>query len=338
MLKPRYECPPLDNPQAFQSALIDWFTNTAKNYPWRQTDNPYHILISEVMLQQTTVQSVIENRRFEKFIEEFPTPEDLANASEQEILRAWEGLGYYNRVRNLQKTAQKVCQEYGGNFPTTLGELKNLPGVGAYTSAAVASFAYNITAPLVDANVMRVFARLFDDHTEINSKPGQEKTWERAGILVSPDNPRAYNGALMELGQQICKNRDVDCLSCPVSAFCETREPLTLPKKKSKAKTTEVTEHALLIRHGKSKIFLQKGNESRRKGMWTLPLITAEEASLLPLIHESKYTITRYKVTLRVYEGEESPKLKGEWIEIGELENLPMPSPVRRVVSKLLEG
>ncbi len=336
MLKSDYELSPLEFPVEFQDALVSWFQEGARDYPWRRTVDPYQILVSEVMLQQTTIQSVVENRRFERFIEEFPDPETLAQASEQAILRAWEGLGYYNRVRNLQKTAREVVEQHGGEFPKTLEGLQTLPGIGAYTSAAVASFAYNLSAPLVDANVARLFSRLFDDHTEIDSSEGQKAVWELARELVSIQEGRAYNSALMELGQRVCKSREVHCMECPVAQFCQTQTPLELPVKKPKKKASEVTEHALWLVRGESKVFLQKGSGSRRKGMWTLPLVSLEQVALFPLIHESKYTITRYKVSLRVYEAELAEGLEGEWKSISELQDLPMPSPIRRVINELL--
>ncbi len=323
----------LEQPESFQHALISWFAKVAQDYPWRRTTDPYEILVSEVMLQQTTVQSVIENRRFERFLEEFPTVHELAVASEEQILRAWEGLGYYNRVRNLQKTAKAVIDEYEGEFPSDLQLLQQLPGVGAYTSAAVASFAFGLSAPLVDANVSRVFARVFDDETPINTPAGQKLAWSRAEVLVPADQARSYNAGLMELGQQVCKNKEVLCDQCPVQSYCQTTRPLELPKKKAKAKSEEVTEHALWLRRGE-RVLLQQGQGSRRKGMWTLPLIPTDVG--LPLVSQTKYAITKYKVTLRVYSGDEIPA-EGRWVSLSELEQLPIPSPIRKVIESLLQ-
>ncbi len=336
MTKPAYERSPLEDSLGFQEALITWFLANKEDYLWRQTEDPYRILVSEVMLQQTTIQSVVENRRFERFIEEFPTPKALAEASEQEILRAWEGLGYYNRVRNLQKTAREVVDNHNGKFPLDLAGLQALPGVGAYTSAAVASFAYNLSAPLVDANVARVFARLFDDAREIDSAEGRKEAWKRAGELVSHEQARFYNGALMELGQKVCRNRKVLCTECPVARYCQTSRPLDLPVKKAKKKATEVLEEVLWIRRKNGDLFLSKGEGSRRKGMWQLPVVEDGETRGLALRDESTYSITKYKVLLKVYEAEEELNLEGGWFSLGDLEVLPIASPVRRVIDRLL--
>ncbi len=337
MTKPPYSASLIDHPLSFQDSLIAWFQRVAEPHPWRKTTAPYEILVSEVMLQQTTVQAVRENQRYEKFLEGFPNTTALANATEQEILKAWEGLGYYNRVRNLQKTAIVVNESHGGEFPRTLTELSALPGIGPYTAAAVASFAYDLSAPLVDANVSRVFARLFDDETPINSPKGQKIAWERAEKLVPENGARHYNSALMELGQKVCKNNEVLCENCPVSSFCQTRVPLTLPKKKPKAQTIEITEYALWNQKQNGDLLLQKGDGSRRNGMWTLPLISKEEALTLPLLHESKYAITKYKVTLKAYQAEPNSIYDGEWIPLSAQDTLPIPSPMRKVINELQE-
>ena len=337
MTKPPYSASPIDHPLSFQDALSIWFQRVAEPHPWRKTTDPYEVLVSEVMLQQTTIQAVRENQRYEKFLEEFPNTTALANATEQEILKAWEGLGYYNRVRNLQKATIAVNESHGGEFPHTLAGLSALPGIGPYTAAAVASFAYDLSAPLVDANVSRVFARLFDDETPINSPKGQKIAWGRAEKLVPENGARLYNSALMELGQKVCRNKAVLCEECPVSSFCQTRVPLTLPKKKPKAQTIEITEYALWNQKRNGDLLLQKGDGSSRKGMWTLPLISKEEALTLPLLHESKYAITKYKVTLKIYQAELDGIEIGEWIPLSEQEDLPMPSPIRLVINELQE-
>lgn len=325
-----------ENVKGFQQALISWFQKHAEDFPWRRTTDPYEVLVSEVMLQQTTVQAVIENQRFTKFLEEFPDIYALAEASEEEILRAWEGLGYYNRVRNLQKTALTVRDAYEGRFPETLEELLSLPGVGPYTAGAVTSFSFNLPAPLVDANVARLFSRLFNDSTPINSTKGQQGLWRKAETLLSQENPRDYNAALMELGQKVCKNRQPLCAECPVSQYCIAEDPASLPVKTPKQQAIQVTEQALWCRRKNGDLFLEKGAESRRKGLWRLPLVSPEETLGLPLLHTTKYGITKYKVTLKIYEGEPEKDHKGEWVPLTEIDAYPMPSPIRRVVEKLL--
>lgn len=339
-MKPPYSTSPLQSAESFQSALVAWFRENAASYAWRETIDPYEILVSEVMLQQTTVQAVVENKRYESFLSLFPDVETLATASEEEILRAWEGLGYYNRVRNLQKTARAVYEEHEGIFPDSLAGLKELPGIGPYTAAAVASFSYNAPAPLVDANVLRVFSRLFNDATPIDSPAGQREAWERAEVLVSQSDARSYNAALMELGQKVCKNKEALCSACPVAEYCLTKDPLLLPMKKPKQKAIEVTEHTLCVIKENGDLLLEKGDESRRKGMWTLPKLTEEQAMRSSLIHQSKYAITKYKVTLMVYSNEGASldlKPNQKWVPRTALTNLPMPSPIRRVINELSE-
>jgi len=207
---------PLDDPSAFQHALTNWFQLEGKKYPWRETTDPWHILISEVMLQQTQVATVLNKNFFTNFIHKFPTPQSIAKASEQEILSAWEGLGYYRRVRNLQKAAIAICDLHAGIFPTDYNEILALPGIGKYTAGAVSSFAYDLPQPIVDANVARIFSRLFDYQQRVDSNQGQKQLWKWAESLLSKKQPRIYNSSLMELGQQVCSNKAPKCNACVI--------------------------------------------------------------------------------------------------------------------------
>lgn len=325
--------------KAFQKALQVWFTEHAEDYPWRRTTDPYQILVSEVMLQQTTIQAVVENKRFERFLEQFPDMEALAIASESDILRAWEGLGYYNRVRNLQKTAQAVLGDYNGSFPETLAELQKLPGVGPYTAAAIATFAFGIPAPLVDANVARLFARLYNDEKPVNAPAGQKWAWSQAAELMPDSAVAAYNAGLMELGQKVCKNKEVHCQLCPVSAFCQCPTPLTLPLKLKKQKAIELAEHALWVQRENGDLLMEKEEGQRRKGLWKLPPVPADATALLVKLSTSQYAITKYKVTLHIYEGEVTEKdaieAHQQWVSPATLITLPLPSPLRKVVNAL---
>ncbi|MDA0768558.1 MAG: A/G-specific adenine glycosylase, partial [Verrucomicrobia bacterium] len=220
-LKPAASKHPLRNTRGLRSALLRWFEARREDHPWRRTTDPYAILVSEVMLQQTTVAAVRQNRRFERFLATFPDLPTLAAASEPQLLKAWEGLGYYNRVRNLQKAARAVLEQHQGRFPPDPAALAALPGLGRYTAGAVASFAFGLPVPIVDANIARVLARLFDDPTPIDSSKGQALLWERAAALLDPQHPREFNSALMELGQTHCALRSPDCPSCPLRPFCQ---------------------------------------------------------------------------------------------------------------------
>lgn len=339
MLKPEFLLDPLAERARFRGVLGSWFAKEGESHPWRETSDPWAILVSEIMLQQTTVGAVRAGRRFERFLEEFPTLEVIREASEEKLLKAWEGLGYYNRVRNLQKTAQAVLSEWEGAFPRLASELESLPGVGPYTAGAIASFAFNEPAAIVDGNVARVFSRIFDDDTEIDSTEGKRQLWQWAGALLDRENPRIYNSALMEVGQVFCRPKKPDCFACPLAQFCRTREPEWLPKKKQKAKVVEVTEHAVLLRRG-GKILLAKEEGTRRKGFYRLPLRSAEEVADLEALQTSKYAITKHRVTLHLYQATgEIPGMPQEgecWFRLRDMEDLPMPSPVRKALDKAL--
>ena len=191
----------------FRTQLLDWFRATGRDYPWRRTQDPYAILVSEMMLQQTQIATVLGRDYYQRWMTSFPDLATLAAASEPEILRAWEGLGYYRRARNLQKTAQAVLALPDAAFPRSLPGLLALPGIGPYTAAALASFAWNLPAPLVDGNVARLLARLLGSDAPIDRPPMQAQLWAWADALLCRAEPRLYNSALMELGQRLCTPR-----------------------------------------------------------------------------------------------------------------------------------
>ena len=342
VLKPAATKHPLRNTRAFRSALLRWFEAHREDHPWRQTTDPYAILVSEVMLQQTTVAAVRQNRRFEKFLATFPDLATLAAASEPELLKAWEGLGYYNRVRNLQKAAQAVLDHHQGRFPPSLEELEDLPGVGRYTAGAVASFAFGQAVPIVDANIARVLARLFDDPTPIDSTSGQRQLWAHATALVDPTHPREFNSALMELGQTTCSLRKPQCPTCPVRQFCHSTEPTTLPRKKERRATVQVTEHVLFTQKPNGALLLAQESGSRRKGFWKLPERSAEAVADLPILATRKYAITHHRVTLHIRPcppAQLPPPLNGaleEFHPLYTLPDLPLPSPFRKALETLL--
>ena len=265
---------PTDDPSAYCATLTNWFREEGEDYPWRQTEDPYSILVSEIMLQQTQVATVLGKGYYTRWLELYPDVQALAEASEDEILRAWEGLGYYRRARNLQAAAVAVVERHDGVFPESTEDILALPGVGRYTAGAVASFAYGRSEPLVDANVARVFARQFDFRERIDTTVGQKQLWGWASELVThSQDGRSYNSALMELGQTHCRNGEPSCLVCPVRSFCSAEDPTALPLKGARRETVEVDEHALFVRKGGS-ILLEQGGEGRREGLWKLPEIS----------------------------------------------------------------
>lgn len=316
-------------------ALVDWFTDHGRDYPWRRTVDPWAILVSEIMLQQTTIPTVLG--RYEEWMDQFPTPAHLTAATDQEALRSWEGLGYYRRVRALKAAAHAITEQFNGHFPESEADIRSLPGIGDYTVGAVLSFAYNRAAPLVDANVSRVFARLFNDFTPIDSPAGRKLHWQWAAEMVHPSNPRAYNSALMELGQTICTGSEPRCLTCPIRTWCQADRPEELPVKLPK-KAVTATEHRDILCVRENCILLEKQSEGKRhEGMYRLPRRSEAETADLPLLAMQKYSITRYKVTRRLYQaGEDStPKENEQWIPLAELPDTPLASPDRKILIKL---
>ena len=340
MLKPRLRKDAIKDRAGFREALVGWFSENGKDYPWRRTREPYEILISEVMLQQTQIATVLGRGFYTRFLEAFPEVESLAGADDTRLLKAWEGLGYYRRVRMLRETARAVVANHGGKFPSELEALLKLPGVGRYTAGALRAFAFGLPAVVVDGNVARVVARLMDFHEPVDATAGQKQLWEWAEALADADRPRAYHAALMELGQTFCRPGVPDCLSCPMAGFCKSRTPEALPIKRQKTVITAVDEHALWLRDGKGRLLLHRESARRREGLWKLPTRDAVEISHLPVLAEQRYAITRYRVTLRVHDGG-SRKVKpgdGEaWVDAEEVMGLAMPTPFRRVIERLFE-
>ncbi len=341
MLKPKMKTDAMKGRVAFREALAGWFSKNGRDYPWRRTREPYAILISEVMLQQTQIATVLGRGFYTRFLETFPDVESLAAAEDERLLKAWEGLGYYRRVRMLRETARAVIAEHGGKFPRELAALMKLPGVGRYTAGALRAFAFDAPAAVVDGNVARVLSRVMDFSAPVDDTAGQKQMWEWAEALADPERPRIYNSALMELGQKICRPGVPDCLSCPVASFCKTREPEILPLKRQKISITAVDEHALWLRDPLGRLLLHREGGKRREGLWKLPTREAAAISPLPLLAEHRYTITRYRVTLRVHDGTPLGKnfqlAKDEiWQESNDVLALAMPSPFRRVIERLL--
>ena len=319
----------------FSQALVDWFSAHGRDYPWRRTTDPWAILVSEIMLQQTTIATVLG--RYEAWLAQFPTPAALAAADEQTALRSWEGLGYYRRVRALRAAAIAICEKHGGIFPADEAAIRALPGIGDYTVGALLSFAYNRPAPLVDANVSRVFARVFNDSTAIDSPAGRKRHWQLAAQLVHPTNPRAYNSALMELGQTICTTGTPTCLLCPVRPYCTATSPETLPVKLPKKEITTL-EHWDIWHLTEQGLLMEKQPDGKRhEGMYRLPRRKAEEVADLPHLCDQKYTVTRYKVTRYLYRADSATLLPGEcFIPLADLPTTPMASPDRKLVEKYM--
>ncbi|WP_158542445.1 A/G-specific adenine glycosylase [Lujinxingia litoralis] len=216
---------------SFRTQLLSWFRQARRELPWRGVGNPYATWVSEIMLQQTQVVTVIGY--FERWMEAFPTVEALAAADEEQVLELWSGLGYYRRARFLHRAARQVVEEHQGRIPSTVKGLRELPGVGPYTAGAIASIAYGRPAAIVDGNVIRVLSRVFELRGDPRSTENHKKHWALAEALVDPVSPGDFNEALMELGSQVCTPRSPACLICPVREFCAGfagGEPEALPE------------------------------------------------------------------------------------------------------------
>ena len=322
----------------FRCALTDWFLDNGRALPWR-TDaprDPYSVLVSEMMLQQTQVATVIDY--FQRWMGRFPDVRALAAAPENDVLHAWQGLGYYTRARNLHAAAQALVKLHGGTFPRDAEALRTLPGIGPYTAAAVATFAFDHPTPPVDANIVRVAARLLnyrkptDDAQGMATLRAAAQAWQPS---LEEGGAGMFNEGLMELGALVCTPRGPHCHGCPVRLFCQAQEPETLPLKRPRPKTVELEEHCgWIVTQGR--VLLEQQTGRRWRGLWRLPLLTEPHSGQpLAALH---YPFTHHRVNLCVYPGT-APLFLAEnqrWFSLTELEAAPMPAPHRRALQKLL--
>lgn len=254
------------NNHPITSALLSWYSSQARNLPWRNTRNPYFIWLSEVILQQTRVDQ--GKQYYHHFTETYPTIEHLAKASEDQVLRSWQGLGYYSRARNLHAAAKQILNLYKGRFPDNYESIRALKGVGDYTAAAVASIAFNLPHPAVDGNVNRVISRLFCVDEDPQSTAGKARIRSISSSLLSQQAPGNYNQAVMELGAIICKPRNPLCDQCPVNAFCEAyrlQSTEQYPVKKAKAGTQTLRMLYIIPEDSAGFTYLRRRSE---KGIW----------------------------------------------------------------------
>jgi A/G-specific adenine glycosylase len=250
----------------FTKSLIAWYLHHKRDLPWRETTNPYHIWLSEIMLQQTRVAQGMPY--YFAFTEAFPTIFDLANASEEKVLKLWQGLGYYSRARNLHQTAQIVAFDFGGNFPANYKDLLELKGVGEYTAAAIASFSFNEAVPVVDGNVFRVLSRYFDIETDIANASAKKEFSSLAYELMDKANPAIFNQAMMEFGALQCVPKNPHCEVCPLNSGClalKYKKVNQLPVKSKKAKARNRFFNYLIFSDDNDKTILQKRTA---KGIW----------------------------------------------------------------------
>lgn len=266
------------NKRTFTTELVEWFLREQRQLPWRETKNPYHIWISEIMLQQTRVDTVIPY--YNRFTDRFPTPHDLAAAEQSEVLKYWEGLGYYSRVKNLQIAVQEVVEKYGGIVPDEKEIFESLRGVGPYTTGAVLSIAYGQAEPAVDGNVMRVLSRVLGIYEDI-AAPKTRKLFETAvHELIDPLDPSSFNQGLMELGAIVCTPKSPMCGLCPVNDVCfayERNAQSELPVKTKKGKTQTIQYDALVYEEAGKIAVEQRPDTGLLAGMWQYPLVESTE-------------------------------------------------------------
>jgi len=266
---------------SFRQKLLAWYDENKRDLPWRRSKNPYHIWVSEIMLQQTRVDTVIPY--YERFLDWFPTVESLANAPEERLLKAWEGLGYYSRVRNMQTAAQQIMSEYEGKFPSTYESISSLKGIGPYTAGAISSIAFNLPQPAVDGNVMRVLARLFEVNHDIGNPSNRKIFQAMMEVLIDPDRPGDFNQALMDLGSDIEAPVNPRPEESPVKEFSAAYQHGTMdryPIKAPKKKPIPIYLKALVVQNSQGQFLLEK-NESEKllAGFWHFPLIEVDEFS-----------------------------------------------------------
>jgi A/G-specific adenine glycosylase len=272
----------------FSRTLIDWYLNNKRNLPWRETANPYYIWLSEIILQQTQVKQGLPY--YIDFVTQFPTIEDLAHTNENNVLKLWQGLGYYSRARNLYTTAIYIVNNLNGEFPNTFSELLKLKGVGDYTASAIASICFNEPTAVVDGNVYRVLSRYFGIHTPINTTSGFKEFKALAQKLINVDRPAEFNQAIMEFGATQCKPKSPDCNICPLNSNCIALQQNLIEKLPVKIKANKVKKkyfNYIVILSENNKTILE---QRKGKGIW-------ENLYQFPLI-ETKKTASNKEIEL----------------------------------------
>lgn len=346
----------------FRRALLAWYERHARDLPWRRTRDPYAILVSEVMLQQTQVATV--RPYFQRFVSALPDFAALAAADEQTVLRLWEGLGYYRRARQLRRAAEVIVREHGGRFPRDLQGAQRLPGVGRYTAGAVLSIAFDLPVPILEANTARLFSRLLGYRGDPQSAEGQRVLWAFAEAVLPARRAGRFNQALMELGSVLCTRRNPRCGDCPVAMLCAARrEGLQgeIPRPRRRPTIEWLREAAVIIRHGRRVLLCRRGATERWAGLWDFPrvelpphgegmppgspieTVVAAIRRLTGLVVQPgrhlttlRHQVTRFRIMLECYEAcRVSGRLRRgnglRWVRPHELAQYPLSSPGRKL-------
>jgi A/G-specific adenine glycosylase len=344
--------------------LLAWYHAHKRDLPWRGERSAYRIWVSEVMLQQTQVLTVTPY--YHAFVARFPTLADLAAASREEVLKAWEGLGYYNRAHNLHLAAGEVMEKHAGQVPERYIELRQLPGLGDYTAGAVASIAFGEAVPALDVNAKRVLARVFAIQTQLNLSPAVGQLKEIAAALVPPATPGDWNQALIELGATLCTPKSPNCAACPIQSFCQGFAlglQQSLPVKPARKPLPHYNVAAAVIREGKQILIAQRPPGGMLGGLWEFPGGKQEAGETLPeclrreiqeelgieievgeLLVTVKHSYTHFKITLHAFE---CRRLEGEpqtlgvadwrWVTPEEFADLPFPRTDLKIIEAMCQ-
>ena len=310
---------PASDRKRLQETLLGWYRQSLRDLPWRRTRDPYAIWVSEIMLQQTRVSSVIE--KYLQFLQRFPTVKALSDARIDDVLTVWSGLGYYRRARALHQAARMVVQHLHGKFPTTAAGWRTLPGVGRYTSAAIASIAFNEPVAVVDGNVERVIERLFGGCHQ------GDKLWDCANEMLAAEAPGDWNQAMMELGAMICLPKQPQCLLCPVGEWCQTRGA-TAAQPQAKRTRAELW-YGLHSHQGRVLLVQRPADHSLMAGMWELPAVAATKQS--EPLHRLRHSITDTDYAVFVVKGR-ARKISGKWVTYDEAHEMALTGLTRKIL------
>jgi len=343
---------------ALRRAALAWYGRHARDLPWRRLSDPYAIWVSEVMLQQTQAATV--EGYFPRFMARFPRLADLAAASEREVLRAWEGLGYYRRARELWRAARHVVEHYGGEIPRTRELLEQLPGVGPYTAGAILSIAFDQREPILEANTRRLWARLLDWRQPLHGRHSQQRLWRAARCILPRREAGRLNQALMELGSRVCTPRSPRCHECPLARWCAAYQQGSVhlvPRQRARPPTQRVRHAAAIVWNRGRVLLVQNPANGRWPGLWDFPRAVVHDGTeprqqlrqelrrrfgvavhAGPLLLRMTHMVTRYRIALDCFlllhrrgtlgrKGGE----RARWIAVGELETYPLSATGRRI-------
>jgi A/G-specific adenine glycosylase len=320
-----------------RAKLAAWYGSAKRDLPWRRTSDAYAITVSEVMLQQTQVATVIPY--YERWLNSFPNWTTLAGAKEQEVIKAWEGLGYYRRARNLQALAKAVATT-GGEMPRTDTGLRALPGIGAYTAAAVGSIAFGLPLAVLDGNVMRVLTRLFALTDDISRPQARVKLQSIADLFLDQRDPSTHNQAVMELGATVCLPRKPLCLLCPLRTSCQGRDRAEEFPVKSRVVQVKRAETVAIIQRGESFYCEQVAEGKPWHGLWRFPAFDPEKMEQGRALAQIKYGITKYAVTMQAVSAKWKRRVPpaGRYLTVGQMEELAFAAPHRKLRGILVTG